>query len=431
MGESSLIEEIKRQVSVTDLASCRSNGYVECPDPSCLGHAKGKIRCRVKSDRWRCFYCGRGGDIFEWVIASRDCDFKSAFHELAMQAGISLRTNDERAGMLRKVVAASSRYLMEHPELREYLEHRRGIPKSLIFRHQLGYVDRAGEVLASCGLTELELLQLGFLTKPWPGDKHYRSVMADRYLLPIRNKWGDVVHVRGRINPDVVVDPKCPKLLSLATRSDYAPDTWMPLSTSEFFYLEDNIERAKVKGYVVIAEGEFDAHIAEALGHPAIGVLGNDGFLRLMHKLKGIATIYDARDNDQATEDKMPRHLFEMQMSSPGQVIRRVRIPYLRGHDENGLGLKVDLTDYVVEFNKSRQDFKDLLAKAPSAYSILTETYAPDYQKDESFMKLKRLWHTASKEFQARMLKRMVTLTGEPEDKLAFALAPGLAGSHA
>lgn len=431
MGESSLIEDIKSQLSVPDVAGVGSGHYTECPDPACPGHAKGKVRCRIKASRWLCFYCGAYGDIFNWVMLTRDCDFKVAFHELAAQAGICLRLNDDRSRALRKVVAAGSRYLMEHSELREYLEHERGIPKGLIFRHQLGYIDPEGEVFDAAGVSELELLQLGFLDKPWPGDTNYRSFMVNRYLLPIRNKWGDIVHVRGRINPHSNPGPKCPKTLSLPTRTPYTPSDWGSISTSDYFYLEDNLERARQQGYLIVCEGELDAHTAESLGHPAIGVQGTGGFERQFHKLKGIARVYDARDNDLATERRMPKQLLELQLSLPGQIVYRLRLPYLAGVDEDGDPVKVDVNDYVVKFRKTRQDFKALMVAAPTVYRLLTETYAPEYQKDESFMKLKRLYHTASTEIKDRMLKRMVTITGVPEDKLAFALDPSLGRSHA
>ena len=43
------------------------------------------------SQRWHCFGCGKGGDLFNFVMEYEGLDFRAALEELARQAGVELR----------------------------------------------------------------------------------------------------------------------------------------------------------------------------------------------------------------------------------------------------------------------------------------------------------------------------------------------------
>ena len=195
------VEEIHRVLSLPDLVGVRVGAHVPCPDPGCPGHGKSKARCQIKSKTWTCYYCEAHGDIFGWVMARHGCDFKEALNTLADYVGLSMKPDPERSEWLEAVVGAAARYLLAHESKLSYLTSTRALPKGLVFREQLGYIDPGGEVLRASGLSGRQLLQLGLLKPPFEGQTKYYSLLQNRFIFPVRNVHGEVVSLKGRWDP--------------------------------------------------------------------------------------------------------------------------------------------------------------------------------------------------------------------------------------
>lgn len=76
------VEEIKQSVSMHDVLSrygvrVLRNGMCSCPF-----HTDKHPSMKVFSDGYKCFSCGKNGDVFNFVMEMERCDFKTAYLSL-------------------------------------------------------------------------------------------------------------------------------------------------------------------------------------------------------------------------------------------------------------------------------------------------------------------------------------------------------------
>ena len=115
---------------------------------------------------FKCFGCGRGGSVFNFVMAKENVTFPEAVRILADRAGIEVRREPKaakRAGTRRKlrdVLAWATRYFvaaLKHPKAgapgRQYLESR-GIAPATIETFNVGYAPDGWENLIGAARRE-------------------------------------------------------------------------------------------------------------------------------------------------------------------------------------------------------------------------------------------------------------------------------------
>ena len=90
----SVIDQIKERLDIVDLIGRhvhlqKSGRYLK---GLCPFHTEKTPSFFVFPDtqRWHCFGCNRGGDIFTFVMELEGLDFRSALEELARQANVTL-----------------------------------------------------------------------------------------------------------------------------------------------------------------------------------------------------------------------------------------------------------------------------------------------------------------------------------------------------
>src|SRR3954454_2009789 len=120
-------------------------------------------------DTWKCFGCGRGGDIFQFVMERDGVDSPTALRTLAGRAGVELsertsREDDQRKRLRDAVEAAVSFYhlvLSTHtagqPAL-EYL-HSRGFTDATIQTFQLGYAPDSWDAMTRALTTKRSIAE--------------------------------------------------------------------------------------------------------------------------------------------------------------------------------------------------------------------------------------------------------------------------------
>lgn len=171
----------------------------------------------VHGDRqfFRCYGCGKGGDVFAFVAEHERVDFPEAARIVANMVGIAIpETSGERRGPSKELKtrlyelhrwAASffAHQLAESDgaaEARAYLE-RRHFDKAVLEAWSIGYAPDSWEATSRAALrakfTDQELAAAGLVIAREQGGGYYDR-FRNRVMFPIRDRQGRVIAFGGR-----------------------------------------------------------------------------------------------------------------------------------------------------------------------------------------------------------------------------------------
>jgi DNA primase len=250
------VEEIKAKIDIVDLLSnyltlkkAGANWKSICPfhqekTPSLMVSREKQI--------FKCFGCGAGGDIFEFIKLIEHLEFPEALKLLAERCGVTLEKRKPLPGeapdqktKLFQINDLSARFfhkiLLDHPvgqEALNYLKIRKINPQT-IKNFLLGYAPQKevlGNWLRTKGFTTQEIAQAG-------SPDRFRN----RLIFPITNPLSKVIAFTGRIlNPH-----DQPKYLN-------TPDTPIFHKSHVLYGLEKAKMAIKEKDQVILVEGQMD-----------------------------------------------------------------------------------------------------------------------------------------------------------------------------
>jgi DNA primase len=172
----------------------------------------------VSPDRqtYHCFGCGKGGNVFQFLMEMDGVSFPEAVRELGQRAGIEVQSRpDEEARSENDALFQANTFAghFYHDSLvktaagekaRKYLEGR-GIPREVWRRFGLGYSPGTGEALAQAALSHRvprEVLLKLKLVMARDGGRGYYDYFRDRLMFPIIQPTSRVVGFGGRILGD-------------------------------------------------------------------------------------------------------------------------------------------------------------------------------------------------------------------------------------
>ena len=230
-------------------------------------------------ETWKCFGCGRGGDIFSFVMERETIDFPEALRRLAPRAGVELteRTTreDARRKRLREALEAAIAFyhqvLTVHPSGQLALEYlrERGFTDSTVETFQLGWAPESWDALSRAlierrGFRAEDLEGAGLATLR-PGRSSVYDRFRGRIIFPIRDASGGATGLGGRVIGQATDGPK------------YLNSPATPLfDKSRTLYLIDRAKGAiRRAGVAVLVEGNTDALMAHQQGFDnVVGTLG-------------------------------------------------------------------------------------------------------------------------------------------------------------
>lgn len=177
---------------------------------------------------YKCFGCGEGGDVINFIMKIENLEFMDAVKLLAKDCGIEINTNMDEQSKIRMekvkkiqdINTEAARYyfsnlIKEKNYGYEYLR-RRGLDDKIIKKFGLGYAPKAWtnlmEYLISKGYDKETLVECGLVTYKKDGNKYYDRFI-NRVIFPIFDYRGNVIGFGGR-----VLDDSLPKYLN-------SPDT--------------------------------------------------------------------------------------------------------------------------------------------------------------------------------------------------------------
>jgi DNA primase len=222
---------------------------------------------------YRCWSCGKYGDVITFVQEHERVGFAEALELLARRAGITLENgpaavqNPGRALMLDVLRWAAQQFhqcLLDSPladEARRYVASR-GLSGETVRRYALGYAPRAGDWLvqrAEASSVSLEMLEQAGLIAPRTHKAGWYDRFRDRIQFPIRDPGGRTVGFGGRILPTSPLSSRDPKY--------YNSGNTPLFSKSEQLYGIDQARLAATKaGYLAVVEGYTDVLMAHQMG---------------------------------------------------------------------------------------------------------------------------------------------------------------------
>ena len=215
---------------------------------------------------FHCFGCGKGGNVFRFIMEIEGLSFPEAAEKLAKRANITLPER-ELSPVEKKKIEERKRYLQintvaakyYHKVLleteagkvfRQYLQ-KRGISKEMIIKFQLGAVpmgwDNLYQFMRNHGVQPEELLQLGLISTGKQADRYYDRFRG-RLMFPICNDRGEVIAFGGRI---IDQDSSPQKYLN-------SPDTPLFHKSKNLYGLHLAKNAIRDKDMSIIVEGYMD-----------------------------------------------------------------------------------------------------------------------------------------------------------------------------
>jgi DNA primase len=272
-----LIKQVKEANDIVDVVG----GYVALRQAGatfvglCPFHDDHNPSFRV-DPRWqnyRCWSCGKYGDVFTFVQEHDRVGFKEALELLARRAGIAIHKEGpspearRRAVLLDAVRWAELQFqecLLDDPvaeEARKYLGERR-LAGETVRRFGLGFAPLAGDWLVQKARKDdvpFDLLETVGLVLPSKSGNGFYSRFQDRVMFPIRDPRGQTVGFGGRILPSSPYANRAPKYYNSAETPLF--------SKSQCLYGLDEARQAGAKaGYLAVVEGYTDVLMAHQLG---------------------------------------------------------------------------------------------------------------------------------------------------------------------
>ena len=267
--DQSFIEQVRNSISIVDLVS----GYVRLQKKGkdhaalCPVHHEKTPSFLVSESKgiFKCFGCGVGGDIFEFVMLLENLTFPESVQHLAERYGIALPQASKESGQatekrqqLLQIMEMATQFfrkcLKDHQQAKAYLKGR-GIADETLEQFSIGYAPPGRHLLdqlRSQGVGVEQALACGLVREGKPGENYDR--FRNRVILPIRDLSGKTIAFGGRILGDGL-----PKYLN-------SPETPLYSKGNHLFPLNITRDEIRRRDFAVLVEGYFDCIVPYQFG---------------------------------------------------------------------------------------------------------------------------------------------------------------------
>lgn len=263
---------------------------------------------------FHCFGCGKGGDVFSFVMEMEKCAFPDAVRVVAEKCGIAIprprerspeerRENQQRAmlaEMHREAQVFFAKQIAGTAEgraARAYLEDR-GLDQDAITRFGIGYAPGAGDALLrhlKTKYAEKALVESGLISRDGSGRLFDR--FRRRITFPISNESGKVVAFGARALGD-----DQPKYLN-------SPETPIYSKSNVLYHLDRAKDGLRRQDFAILVEGYMDAIAVARAGISNVvascGTSLADAQIRLLGRFtKRVIVNYDPDTAGQAATER-------------------------------------------------------------------------------------------------------------------------------
>ncbi|MDP2874421.1 MAG: DNA primase [bacterium] len=262
------IAEIKAKISIVDLVQ----SYL----PLTKGGKNYRALCPFHNEKtpsfmvspelgiFKCFGCGKGGDIFAFTQEVEGVSFREALHSLAERAGVKLHAADftpspeesrrERLFAANHLAGEFFHFILTKHHIGsralDYL-HRRNLTDETVQTFNLGYApeswDSLGRYLLKKGYGVEEMAAAG-LVVPKGGGRGFYDRFRGRVMFPLFSASGRLIGFSGRILTEAKDQPK------------YLNSPESPIFSKSRFLFGLHLTKTEIKraGFALLVEGQMD-----------------------------------------------------------------------------------------------------------------------------------------------------------------------------
>jgi DNA primase len=367
-------DEIKSRLNIADvlgeyikLQPAGGNFKAKCPF-----HQEKTPSLMVSPDKqmWHCFGCGKGGDIFAFVMEMEGLSFPEAIRLLAPKAGVEItnykgQDNSRRNRLLDVLVEAGLFYqkqLLAKNQLataaQHYLKEERLLVDETIEYWQIGWAPNDWQMLSDHlqrqNYTENELLLAGLNSQAATGQRFYDRFRG-RIMFPWHDVNGNLLGFSARVLPQLD-DGKSGKYIN-------SPQNLIYDKGKQLFGLWRAKTAIKEAGCAVVVEGQMDCIMAHQQGFKNVvatsGTALTEDHLKLLKRYTENLVL--AFDMDQAGVSAADRAIALASQTSVN--IRVLRLPEGKDPDEF--------------LKKDKDAWPSLVAAAPSIMEYYFQLLRP------------------------------------------------------
>ncbi len=210
---------------------------------------------------WHCFGCGKGGDVYSFLMEYERLEFPEALRTLAKRAGVELTSREPNSGLatqkerLYQINSLTKEYyhyvLTKHPAGKRSLEYlqNRGVSKKIIETFMIGF-SPTGNALAHYLMTKKkyakeDLVAAGVV---FQRGRDMVDFFRGRLMFPLIDHRDNVVGFSGRI-----LDGDTSTSKYINTR-----ETLIYHKGEHFFGINITKDAIRRSNQAIIVEGEFD-----------------------------------------------------------------------------------------------------------------------------------------------------------------------------
>ena len=275
IAKNDIVSVMSKYVTLTR----RGQNYWAC----CPFHIEKIPSMSIKEDGqfFKCFGCGEGGNVINFVRKIEDVDFYRAVEILAKNAGMQMpeyedndemRKKKEKRDRILSVLKATSEFYISNLNKVEAGKHidyirKRGLNDEMVAKFKIGAstdYDSLIRHLRKLGFTPEEMIDAGVVAR---GENGLYDFYGTRLIFPIVNGLGEVVGFSGR---DLSNEPQRAKYKN-------TPQT-LVFNKSQLIYgyhFLRELKKQKMLDTIVLVEGQMDVIACHQAGvNSAIGVMG-------------------------------------------------------------------------------------------------------------------------------------------------------------
>ncbi|WP_283678791.1 DNA primase [Lentilactobacillus sp. Marseille-Q4993] len=386
-----VIEQVRSQVNIVDVVS----QYVQLSQSGknlfglCPFHEERTPSFSVNEDKqiFHCFSCGRGGNVFKFLMEIENISFPEAVRKVATMQNIQLDDKYLDAGN-----SEGNQQTSSQSQLIDLHEQAVSLYHHVLINTKLG--QEALQYIKNRGLTDetIEKYKIGFaptqrLLKPFFEERKIDSGLlgksglfsqddqgnlydrfVDRLMFPIRNESGQTIGFSGR---QVHSNPDMPKYLN-------SPETEIFNKRKVLFNLDEARRQVRKNNPAILLEGFMDVISADQAGiHTGMASMGTSLTEQQVYDISRITnSVIICYDGDEPGQNAIKRAIETFAKSSKVQP-KVVSIPDGLDPDEFIKQRGKDSFDELISHAEAPIDFELRFLK--QQFNLKSQTDSTDY----------------------------------------------------